>query len=156
VNVIKPTCESALGSGQAICTALGKEVYFVCSRVDNGRSGYADCVLDVIAESIGRLESGIKSRVLNQRASYTIEDPYNVLGRHKNEKLLCRTSKRVHEGVGVELLIGIVFIGSNLGLACDLGRADVMIGQVAGLERILRIAKSESDLEYCSIGVSPL
>jgi hypothetical protein len=59
VNVVKLTCESALGSGQAICIALVKEVYCVCSRVDNGRSGYADCVLDIIAESIGRLESRI-------------------------------------------------------------------------------------------------
>jgi hypothetical protein len=75
VNAVKPTCESALRSAQAICIALGKEVYCVCSRVDYWRSGYADFVLDIIAESIGRLESRIKSPVLNQCASYTVEDP---------------------------------------------------------------------------------
>lgn len=154
VNVVKLACESALGSSQAVCIALGKEVHCVCSRVDNRRSSYADCVLDIIAESIGRLERRIKSPILNQRTSNAIEDPYNVLGRHKNEKLLCSTSKCVHKRVGIEFLVDIVFIGPNLGPACDLGRVDVMIGQAAGLERVLRMAKSEPDAEYCSIGTS--
>lgn len=128
---MRPTLKSPLGPGLAVGIALGEEVDDVRSRVDDGRSGDADIVLDIVAVGINGCERRIKRPVLNGCASDPIDDPYNILVRHKDNQLVYGAAGRVHQRIGVEPLVGVVLVGPALGPVCELGRANAVIGQVA-------------------------
>lgn len=44
---------------------------------------------------------------------------------------MCEAAGRVHQRVGVELLVAVVLIAPTLGPVRELGRVNVVIGQVA-------------------------
>lgn len=125
------TCKSALRSSQAISITLSVEVQSTCSRVDNGRSSDADSFPVVCAKGISSREGRIKSPILNQSTCDSIDDPYNILRGHNDDKLMRRASRSVNQRVGLELLICVVFIFPTFGPTRDLGSIDVVIGKIA-------------------------